>query len=56
MAVLPNAIAPWAAFAINLRFLYFDDEWAGTPDPNRGRQRIPFILDHSVIQYERDAR
>ena len=29
-------LTPWAAFAINLRFLYSDDEWAGTPDPDRG--------------------
>jgi hypothetical protein len=28
--LLPDAIAPWAALAINLRLLYFDDEWAGS--------------------------
>jgi len=35
MASLPNAIAPRATFAINLRFLYLDDEPA-SPDPDRG--------------------
>jgi hypothetical protein len=35
MAILPKAIAPRATFAINLRFLYLDDEPA-SQDPDRG--------------------
>jgi hypothetical protein len=38
MAILPDAIAPWTAFVINLRFRYFDDERAGIPDGVQRRE------------------